>query len=200
MLFFPPPFSEYESSQGPDKKRTVYQMALSKKSLSPLLSYCKRVFLNLKGIGSLKSSFSCFCLYFMRSLSTFLYWHAPVLSLFKINWMKSWLLPSTLLHQTTRVRGVTEARGTGARVLFPTSPMRYCWKLEGNGSSFGCFRLIIYKILTNTEPLWISLPALSYQIHIYNRGSRLLEDVAHLVMEVTNACKKIFLSIKQFGR
>lgn len=37
------PSAEYDSSQGPDKKRTVYQMALSKKSLSPLLSYCKRV-------------------------------------------------------------------------------------------------------------------------------------------------------------
>lgn len=61
MLIFSPPSSEYDSSQGPDKKRTVYQMALSKKSLSPLLSYCKRVLLNLEGTGgcSLKSSFSC---------------------------------------------------------------------------------------------------------------------------------------------
>lgn len=45
LLIFP----EYESSQGPDKKRTVYQMALSKKSLSLLLWYCKRVFRYVKG-------------------------------------------------------------------------------------------------------------------------------------------------------
>lgn len=42
-LFFCLFFPEYESSQGPDKKRTVYQMALSKKPLSMLLSYCKKV-------------------------------------------------------------------------------------------------------------------------------------------------------------
>lgn len=45
LLIFP----EYESSQGPDKKRTVYQMALSKKSLSLLLWYCKKVFRYVKG-------------------------------------------------------------------------------------------------------------------------------------------------------
>lgn len=68
MLFFAPLFSEYESSQGPDKKRTVYQMALSKKSLSPLLSYYKGVFLNRTGGGLLKFSFSCFCFYFLLPL------------------------------------------------------------------------------------------------------------------------------------
>uniref|UniRef100_A0A8C2X6I5 SH3 and multiple ankyrin repeat domains 1 n=1 Tax=Cyclopterus lumpus TaxID=8103 RepID=A0A8C2X6I5_CYCLU len=46
---------EYESSLGPDKKRTVYQMALSKKSLSPLLSYCRGVLLNLEGTGGIPS-------------------------------------------------------------------------------------------------------------------------------------------------
>lgn len=52
LFFYPfllPPSSDYESSQGPDKKKTVYQMALSKKSLSPLLSYSNRVPLNLEG-------------------------------------------------------------------------------------------------------------------------------------------------------
>lgn len=58
LFFYPPllpPSSDYESSQGPDKKKTVYQMALSKKSLSPLLSYSNRVPLNLEGtrLGSL---------------------------------------------------------------------------------------------------------------------------------------------------
>lgn len=71
MLICSPLSSEYDSSQGPDKKRTVYQMALSKKSLSPLMSYCKRVLLNLEGTGgcSLKSSFSCLWLV-LCSLST----------------------------------------------------------------------------------------------------------------------------------
>lgn len=50
-FFSPPPSSDYDSSQGPDKKKTVYQMALSKKSLSPLLSYSKRVLLDLEGTG-----------------------------------------------------------------------------------------------------------------------------------------------------
>lgn len=36
--FSSPLSSEYDSSQGPDKKKTVYQMALSKKSLSLPLS------------------------------------------------------------------------------------------------------------------------------------------------------------------
>lgn len=65
---FSPPFSEYDSSQGPDKKRTVYQMALSMKSLSPLLTFCK------KGVfepwGSLQSSFLCSLLYFLLPLTT----------------------------------------------------------------------------------------------------------------------------------
>lgn len=50
-FFSPPPSSDYDSSQGPDKKKTVYQMALSKKSLSPLLLYSKRVLLDLEGTG-----------------------------------------------------------------------------------------------------------------------------------------------------
>uniref|UniRef100_A0A3Q2Q4F5 SH3 and multiple ankyrin repeat domains 1 n=1 Tax=Fundulus heteroclitus TaxID=8078 RepID=A0A3Q2Q4F5_FUNHE len=41
---------EYEPSQGPDKKRTVYQMALSKNPLPPLLSFHKRVFFKLERV------------------------------------------------------------------------------------------------------------------------------------------------------
>lgn len=68
---FSPLYSEYESSQGPDKKRTVYQMALSKKSFSPLLSYSKRVFFNLEGWwSSVKPSCLHFFLYFKLPLST----------------------------------------------------------------------------------------------------------------------------------
>lgn len=53
-------------------------MALSKKSLSPLLSYCKRVFLNLEGTGGgfteiLLFMFLLFLFFFLRSLSLPLY-------------------------------------------------------------------------------------------------------------------------------
>lgn len=47
--FLPPYFAEYEPSQGPDKKRTVYQMALSKNHL-PLHLFYQGSFLTLKRV------------------------------------------------------------------------------------------------------------------------------------------------------
>lgn len=77
-LFFypplPPPSSDYESSQGPDKKKTVYQMALSKKLLSPLSSYSNRVPLNLEGTP-LSSLGPFFPLFFSNTL-----WFCSVLA------------------------------------------------------------------------------------------------------------------------
>lgn len=95
---FAPSFAEYEPSQGPDKKRTVYQMALSKS-------------------GSFWAGGS-------RVSSTFIIFIIFILSvLLQISWMKSWLLLSTPSHPTAKVREVTEARGTGARASFPTFPL-----------------------------------------------------------------------------
>lgn len=94
--------------------------------------------------------------------------------LFQINLMRSWLLLNILLHQTTRAREVMEARGTGAKALFLTSPVRYCRELVGNDLGFGCHSKKRYR-------------------QIQQSFSTALGCSTHLVMEVTNARKKCCL-------